>query len=131
MRIEVTGVLEDGTPRRAGVPINPRTTLSVPRGVDLELVVTVVTPLGAAVNLEDGSTSVVFTLKRRSQEEARITKTAAKSGNRATFLITPAELKRLQPGLFSWDVLLTKGGLRDAVIPLSPFKLQASNAAIP
>ncbi len=103
----------------------------MPRGVDLELVVIVVTPLGVAVNLEDGSTTMLFTLKRRSQEGARITKTATKSGNRATFLITPADTKRLQPGLFSWDVLLTKGGLRDAVIPLSPFKLLAANAAIP
>ena len=128
MKICVTGVLEDGTPRQPNVPVNPRVHLNVPRGTDLELEVAVVTPLGIPVSLTGVGTELLFTLKKSPQEDPpRITKTATLSGNTGTFLIVPADTQRLQPGLFGWDVWLTKDGLRDAVIPLSPFNLLAAN----
>lgn len=132
MRIVVTGVLEDGTPRSAGVPTNSRHNLNVQRGGDLALEVHVVTPLGTAVPLGGAGTTLIFTAKKRpEQSPPSIVKTATLAGNVGTFLITPADTKRLQPGLYSWDVWLTKGGLRDAVVPLSPLQLQASSGKIP
>lgn len=124
-------MLEDGSPRVAGVPINPRRNLDVPRGGDIELVVSVVTPLGTPVNLGGAGTELLLTIKKRPQENPRIVKSASLVGNKGTFLIQPGDTRRLQPGLFSWDVWLTKDGLRDPVVPLSPFQLQAANAAVP
>ena len=132
MRVALTGVLEDGTPRRAGVPVNPRTTLNVPQGVDLELVVDVVTSSGVGVNLEVEGTELLLTVKRRPSESTpRIVRKASLAGRRGTFLVEPGATRRLLPGLFSFDVWLTKNGLRNPVIPLSPFNLQAANAAVP
>lgn len=123
-------MLDDGTPLRPGVPANPRRNINLAQGADLELRVDVVTPLGTPVRLAGGS--AVLTVKRRPDERPRIEKTVGTFvGNRATFLIAPADTKRLQPGLFSWDVWLTLSGKRDPVVPLSPWNLQASNARIP
>ena len=125
-------MLEDGTPRRPGVPVNPRRNLNVPRGVDLTLEVTVVTPIGIPVNLDGVDTELLLTVKKRSRNSSPdILKTASLSGNVGTFLIVPADTRRLIPGLFSWDVWLTKNSKRDPVIPLSPLQLQAANAKVP
>ena len=132
MKIQVTGIVEDGTPRRPGVPVNPRRALNVARGIDLQLSVRVITPLGIPVSLEGDGTELLLTVKKRPQEHPpRIVLAASLNGNVGIFSIQPGDTRRLQPGLFSWDVWLTRNGLRDPVIPLSPFNLQAANAAVP
>lgn len=132
MRISITGILDDGTPLTPGVPTDPRRNLDVHRGGDLELVVAVVTPSGIAVPLTGDGTELLLTVKRTPDEHPpRIVKAASLSGNVGTFLVQPGDTRRMDPGLYGWDVWLTKDGLRNPVIPLSPWNLQASNAAVP
>ncbi len=128
MKVFLTGVLEDGTPRVAGVPDNPRTNLDVPQGVDLEIVVMVVTPQSVAVNLAAADV-LTLTVKRRPEDNQKVQKVATKSGNIGTFALAPNDTKALPLGLYSYDVLLEKDSKKDVVVPLSPFNLQASNAA--
>lgn len=126
MRISLVGVLEDGTPRRAGVPVNPRASLSIVKGSDVDLMVTVVTPAGTPVSL-GGSDELLLTVKKRPTDSLRLSLTATIAGNIGTFAITPTDTRRLDPGLFGYDVWLTKDNKRDPVIPLSPFELLATN----
>ncbi len=127
MKVFLTGVLEDGTPRRPGVPANPRTNLDVPQGVDLEIVVMVITPQSIAVNL-GVSDVLTLTVKKRPEDNQKVQKVATKSGNIGTFTLVPNDTKALPLGLYSFDVLLEKDSKKDVVVPLSPFNLQASNA---
>ena len=132
MKVALTGVLDDGTPFAPGVPTNPRANLNVPRGVDLDLEIRVVTPSGASVSLVGAGVELLFTVKKRPEEyPPRIIKTATLAGTTGTVRLEPGDTRRLQPGLFGYDVWLTKDGRRNPVIPLSPFQLQASAAAVP
>lgn len=131
MRIFLTGVLEDGTDRAAGVPNNPRTAIKVPRGTDLELVVTVVRPSGTKVNLSLPDTEMSFSLKRRSDEPAKVSKTATLAPTQGTFTIARNDTKSVTPGLYSYDIWLRQGDQMDAVIALSPFLIQEGNVAVP
>jgi len=132
MKISITGVLDDSSPYVPGVPTNPRRNLEVPRGTDLELVVSVVTPSNVPVLLTGDGTELLLTVKKSPAEHPpRIVKAASLSGNVGTFLIQPGDTRRMDPGLYGWDVWLTKDGLRNPVVPLSPFSLQAVNAAVP
>ena len=133
MRIELTGVLEDGTPRRAGVPTDARANINFLKGSDAEIIVTVVTPGGDPVDLTGAFTEILLTVKKRPEEDPpRIARAASSvAGNRATFIFVPADTRRLDAGLYTYDVWLTKGGARNSVIPLSPFQLLDTAAAVP
>jgi len=132
MIVRVTGVLQDGTPLRPGVPTNPRAAVSVPRGSDVQIVVTIVTPGNVAVPLTGDGTEVLLTVKKRPDDgRPEFVKAASVSGNVATFLIQPGDTRWMDPGLYGWDVWLTKDGLRDAVVPLSPFILEEANQTPP
>lgn len=131
MKIALVGVLEDGTPRRAGVPIDSRANLSIVKGTDVDIEVSVVTPSGSAVGMT-GSDELLMTIKRRPQDGSpKLSLTGTLSGNKGTFSITPNDTRRFQPGLLGYDVWLTKGSKRDPVIPLSPLTLLASNVPRP
>jgi hypothetical protein len=131
MRIDLTGVLEDGSPRRIEIT-DARTTLTVQQGGDLELVVRVVRPNGQAVVLNSSGAELLLSVKKRTTESPpRLVKTATLGTDRGTFLLEPADTKFLSPGKYVYDVWLTLDGNRDAVIPTSPFVLTASVAAVP
>lgn len=131
MRILLTGVLEDGTPRREGVPIDPRANVSITKGANVEIVVTVVTPGGEPVKLTGTGTELLLTVKKRPTEAATISRLAVSEGNVGTFTLVPTDTRTQIAGLYGYDVWLTKDGERDVVVPLSPFNLLEANAAIP
>ena len=131
MRIFLTGVVEDGTTRREGVPIDPRASLSVTKGSNVEIVVAVVTPGGEPVKLTGVGTELLLTVKKRPTETATISRLAISEGNIGTFTLVPTDTRTQTAGLYGYDVWLTKDGKRDVVVPLSPFNLLEANAAIP
>ncbi len=131
MKIFLTAVLEDGTPRRAGVPVDTRAGLEIPKGADVEIRVTLITPGGTPVGMAP-TDQLLFTVKRRPEEDPKISRAAVLNGSSiGVVTLVPTDTRRLTPGLFGYDIWLTKGGVRDVVLPLSPFALSAANAPIP
>jgi hypothetical protein len=132
MLIELVGVLDTGGPLSAGVPINPRVTLTVPKGTSLTLRVTVVDRAGAVVLLPINS--LLWTLKKTPRDTDKV---FAKTGPAAAaascdFSMAPADTKNADPGRYGYDVWFTDAfGARNSVIPLSPFELEFAAANIP
>ena len=132
MKITLTGILMDGTPTKAGAITDPRKTLNVPKGTDVELRVNIVGQNGAPVDLSSAGTEVLLTIKKKPRQDwPRVVKQGSISGSMATFLIEPGDFAQALPGLFAYDVWLTKDGSRDPVIPTSPFNLLHSVAETP
>jgi hypothetical protein len=132
MKITLTGILMDDTPTKAGAITDPRKTLNVPKGTDVELRVNIVGQNGAPVDLSSAGTEVLLTIKKKPRQDwPRVVKQGSISGSMATFLIEPGDFAQALPGLFAYDVWLTKDGSRDPVIPTSPFNLLHSVAETP
>jgi hypothetical protein len=126
MQIALVGLLENGLPQRSGTIINPRTTITIPQGVDLTLKITVQAPDGEWVMLT-GSTLIWTAKKKPTDQEAVFAKTATVRHQTATFALDPSDTKNLIPGRFVFDVWLTDAlGDRNPVIPLSGLILEAA-----
>ena len=113
MQVSLTAILNDGSPRRAGVPSDPRTTLSIPQGSDVTLKVSVVTPFGSPVDLSLPGTEMLLTIKKNPKlfwdSWPRITKKATLgSGGVGVFQLEPGDWYNWAAGLYAWDVWLTK-----------------------
>lgn len=131
MIIHLSGLLDDGAPLAAGVAANPRRAVSVVRGQDVTIAVTVTTPQGEPVDVSSPA-ALVLTVKKRPQDyQAVATKAATVAAGVASFALTPADFKNESPGLFVYDVWLTKSGARNPVVPLSPLHLEAAATAVP
>lgn len=123
MVIDLTGVLEDGTPRSANVPVNPRRTLSFPLGTTLTINLRVVRPSGAVVT---GGT-VAFTVKKKFSDSQSAISKSATLADPTPITVAAADTKLLTPGAFSYDFWHTDGsGNRNAVVPLSPLYIEAA-----
>lgn len=142
MKLYVTGVLDDGSAYRPGVPRNPRKTLQVVRGSKVEVEVEVVNPAGASVDLSSADVSVVFTVKTKPLlDYAVVEKVATKldggTRGRALVTISPTDwTDEVQPGRYLWDlwIVTTSAGVRvDAqpVIPTSPFVVEMTQMPPP
>jgi hypothetical protein len=132
MKISLIGVLEDGTPKREGVPINPRNTITIQQGANVTIEVKVQTPGGTFIDLGDPTTSIVLSVKKKPADQPPpIQKTATKLGSIATFTLLPADTKNMTPGRYIYDVWLTCASIRDAVIPLSTLVLEATATTAP
>lgn len=126
MVLYLEGLLPDGSPAAAGVTLNPRKALSLGVGQDASLRLTVRTPSGEAVPLA-APAALVLTVKKVAVGPVLFQRvpTVLPSGQ-AEFAVTPADTRYLEPGQYVYDVWLTLGGKRDAVVPLSPLHLEAS-----
>ena len=124
MTYTLTGLFDDGSTQASSLPTNARTTLQVPLGVNATIAVQVLTPSGGVYPI--GAATLVLTVKKKALEDNKIQKTAVIAGNIATFTIVPADTKNLLPGAYIYDVWMTLGGLRNPVVPLSPFVLLSS-----
>ena len=84
------------------------------------------TPSGEAVPLA-APAALTLTVKKMTSGPVLFQKapTVLPSGE-AEFAVTPADTRHLEPGQYVYDVWLTLGGRRDAVVPLSPLHLEAS-----
>jgi hypothetical protein len=132
MLTRLTGLLNNGAPFRSGVSRDPRVTIEIPQGTDLEIQMRVVTPDGQAVPLDESGTELLLTIRKRSNQDwPRIIKAASVSGTTGTFLIEPGDTHDWAPGQYAYDVWLTRNGARDAVISTSTFRVTASVAATP
>lgn len=130
MIINLVGLLDDGAPLSPGVEGNPRRAVQLTRGSNVTLKVTAFTPQGVAVDFTGGS--LVFTVKKNPDDStAVISKTATIAATLATFALLPADFRNMEPGNFAYDIWLTRGGSRDAIIPLSPLWLEPAAAPIP
>lgn len=131
MVINLTGLLDDGTPPRPGVQTDPRQTISFPRGSDVAIIATILTPGGALADLSGVGTTLQLTISKYDwQYPPYIVKLASIVGNIGTFTIAAADTKYLSAGQYNYDVWLTLGGKRDAVIPLSMMMLTQSVASV-
>lgn len=125
MNLSLTGVLEDGSPRGASVPNNPRRALNVPLGGDVSLALSMVKADGAPLTLAGGDVVLLTVKKKPSDQQAVFQKTGAHtSTGLATFTLVPTDTKQLTPGLYCYDVWVTFGGKRSPLVPVSPFQLE-------
>jgi hypothetical protein len=131
MVITLVGLLDDGTPHADGQsPLNPRTAITIPRGGDVTIRLTVKTPQGEDVSLASPAT-LVLTVKKHAQDSKIFTKTPTIVNGAAEFSITPADMKQQDPGYFVYDIWRTSGGKTDEVMPMSPLYLEASARDVP
>lgn len=120
MLVELVGVLENGGERATGVPANPRRAVVVPRGGNVTLRVSVL--------LSDTGGSVVggtltMTLKKKASDASTLLSKSVALGS--DFTLLPTDTKGLDPGIYAFDVWHTDGaGVRNPVVPLSPFHLE-------
>jgi hypothetical protein len=132
MLIRLTGILEDGSPRRPGVVLDPRSTISFPKGTSATVEVTVTNPSGVPVVFGVDYTVTLTVKKKPYEQPARIEKVGVLAGNKATFTIDPHDTKMLLPGRYLFDIWLTDpDDNRNAVVSLSSFMLLDSVASIP
>lgn len=126
MVIDLLGVLEDGSPRAAWVPANPRAALRLPRAGDVTVRVTVVRADGSPVDLT-GKT-VALTLVRTTRQEGvvppglQVTASGPATGgppNVAALALSSAQTKALEARRYVYDVWLNASGVRDVLVPLS------------
>lgn len=134
MVLDLTGILETGVPRQAGITENPRRTLRIPLGADVTLRLRVLTPDGALLSLV-GATLVWSVKRRPSDGQVIISKTGvagvgADAGS-TVFTLIPFDTRLISPGLYGYDIWLTQGGKRDPVVPLSPLQFEATVTPIP
>lgn len=125
MRIELTGVIDDGRPRAPGVPTDTRRTLSIPIGSSVDLDIRVLDSNGMAVQLPVNS--VVFTLKKSAKDMQKLAQKIgpAVAAPSVMLSLAPSDTKNGQPGRYVWDLWFTDGaGKRNAVIELSPLDLE-------
>ena len=138
MNLTLIGVLEDGSPRRPGVPINPRTTITFPQGVSLSLTVQIVRPDGSPVILGPSDKAEWSVKKKPTDNPPLIAKTATSlnvvAGN-PVFTTLPVDTKQMEAGRYVWDVWLTRvvglDTFRDPVIGQSTLVLEASVVPVP
>lgn len=130
---DLVGVLDDGTvPDTTRTPAFVRQPLRITRGTDVTVRMSIVGLNGVPVRLiDDAQVLAVLVVKRRSQQgspDARVVGTLKPTDgvNRIDFTIAASATKNLQPGRYTYDVVLTFNGKRDFVVPMSAFYLEPS-----
>ena len=126
MVIELLGVLENGTnPLDVQIPSNPRTTVTVPQGSTVTVVLTVKDPQGLTINLP-AATSVKLTMKKRPQDQPPIFQLTGSAvplrPNVVAFDVPTLATNRLEWGRYCYDIwMLGPDGAANQVMPVSPF----------
>lgn len=109
---------------------NPRKTLSITRGEDMTIRLTLRNPSGAFITTT-GSTFALTVKKKATDSQALIAKTGTVGDGASTFTIDVADTKKLDPGRYVYDIWSTLGGKRSAVVPLSTLILESNVVAVP
>jgi hypothetical protein len=129
MKIELLGVVRDGSPRAGHIPANSARTLEWPLGEAGEIAVTVVREDGSAVSLEP-TDRVVISVKKTSQQSGRTpgfrkegTRTPPDARNRVVLTVEPTDTRAMLPGRFVYDCWLVRADGRHQLVPLSAFLL--------
>lgn len=125
----LTGVLQTGAPRAAGVPADTRHGLQVVQGETLTLIMRVLTPAGVPVPV-DGR-SFRLSIRRNPRD---MTSLYAVSGSARPDLgveywqfLVPFDLTvNFRPGVLCYDVWTRLADDREPLIPTSPFYVSAA-----
>lgn len=127
MVVTILGVLEDGTPRAAGVPLDPGAPLRMPLGGSATINVSIVGSNGVPVPVVDGD---VFTLgfkKRPSEGPLFAPKIGVPvpsvPGTVVQFTFAASDTRYLTSGQYVYDVWRTRGDAQDRLVPVSLFQL--------
>ena len=130
--IQLTGILEDGSPRGALVPKDARQVLRVTKSVDYTIRVSVQTSSGSPVAIT--GTTYALAVRKTNESGALVINPALVGAvnlqlgtNVVEFTLTDTQTRNLVPGIYLYDVLrVTGAGLRDIVIPTSAFYLSST-----
>lgn len=124
LKLNVIGVLQDGTAPSAGVPANPALALEAPAGADFAVALKVLRPSGQPAEL--AGATLLLTLKKKAIDAqvlvARLG--TAGVGGQAEFRFVPSDTQSLEAGFYAYDIWLTDAEGRHQVVPTSPFQLQ-------
>lgn len=129
----LTAIYSDGSPPAVQVPVNPRRTLSLQKGTQLDVDVIVMTPSGVLVDLTTVD-PLVWSMRKNPEPlnaQAIISRgcfiPAGAGRGRARFSIVPADTVNLPAGRYVWDFKgKFPGGKWETLIGLSPLHLEAS-----
>ncbi len=125
----LTGVLQTGEPRAAGVPADARHGLQVVQGESLTLIMRVVTPAGVPVPAS--GRTFRLTVRRNPRD---LTGLAGSSGTPRPdlgveymqFSLPYTSTVNLRPGVLCYDVWTRLDATRDCLIPTSPMYVSAA-----
>jgi len=128
------GIVEDGSPADPSLPHNARRSVSVVYGETMDIRLRVVTRSGQRYAFGAGAT-IALTVKRAPAGEPVIAKTATIPGadSDASIAIAAADYGQIrQRGeRLVYDVFLTDGSDRWAILPLAHWNIEASAAPLP
>lgn len=121
--INLIGVYDDGSTRRADQPLSGRTTLRITRGEDTAIVLVASTPSGRRINALAADT-LTLSVKENAGSGTPILLSVAgvAQPNGAWLLTVPrADTLAFPPGRFDFDIWLLEqsSGLRTCLNPLS------------
>jgi hypothetical protein len=127
----LTGVLQTGAPRAAGVPADARHGLQVVQGESLTLIMRVVTPAGVPVPAS--GRAFQMTIKKNPRDIVSLTTLSGSARadlgpEFVQFSLTPQSTISRRPGTLCYDVWTrqTSTGQRDCLVPTSPLYLSIS-----
>ena len=138
MHFALTGIFDDGRAVGFDVQMNTRREINYVRGDSFTVDVTMLYPDGSRVDVGSGvGVSAQLVVKRNSRDWMKwlnltgVVLTPALSGEPSPigvmrFTANPSAFTQILPGRYVYDVFLTIGGVRNAVIPLSHFFVQPS-----
>lgn len=137
MQVNLIGVIENGLVPSMSVPANPRVAIRTVRGSDLLVRLQIYYRSGGVVDLSTGSPALVLTVRKKTTDTQWVISRAgvvadARQGV-VTFAILPSDTRgaTVTPGTYAYDVWLLQAGVRNAVLPMSPFIIESSVAGIP
>lgn len=127
MRVDLLGVVEDGSHRLDSIPLNTGKSLRLVRGQTTEVFLRVVNPDGSPYSA-DGA---VFTIKKNSYQMSlsagqSLQIDGVSSGNEAVFSITSAQMDTLPTGRYVYDVWLVSGVNRQRIVSTSELFVEPS-----
>lgn len=127
MRVDLLGVVEDGSHRLDSIPLNTGKSLRLVRGQTTKVFLRVVNPDGSPYSA-DGA---VFTIKKNSYQMSlsagqSLQIDGVSSGNEAVFSITSAQMDTLPTGRYVYDVWLVSGVNRQRIVSTSELFVEPS-----
>lgn len=129
MIVDLTGVIQDGTPFGVDVPENTRRALRVAHGEDITIRLKILRPDGSF--LDPTNRRFVFTLRRRTDPAAVIKREGTVNTlveGQVDFHVDDKETLGLQPGNFAYDIWTFHNITLDhtPMVPLSTLVLEPS-----
>lgn len=132
MVVDLIGIVDGGGPRDPNLPLFAQKQINMVSGSSVTVRISVFREDGTPIPLAaDPSLLLTLAVSRSSYDYAPIPQLKKQASlaplvapNAATFAIIPSDTKFLPPGRYVFAVWMTYQGVRDAVVPLSPFVIE-------